>query len=155
MITEKFIAEEWHLDPDDATSQLLKLTESFSENEFNANGSSTAWNAAKVCEHIIRSAEAIADALSARAKAADRNAEERVLELKELFLNFDKKFQSPRFVLPVETGYTRGAFAEDLKKSMERVRELSKSVNLFETIDVPGFGELTKPELFHFIIFHT
>lgn len=38
---------------------------------------------------------------------------------------------------------------------MERVRELSKSVNLFETIDVPGFGELTKPELFHFIIFHT
>jgi hypothetical protein len=26
---------------------------------------------------------------------ADRNAEERVLELKELFLNFDKKFSHP------------------------------------------------------------
>jgi hypothetical protein len=93
--------------------------------------------------------------LSEKGKASGRNGDEGVEKLRELFLNFDSKLQSPNFILPTQDTYNTEALVADLRNSVERIKELSKTVNVSEMINHPVFGEVTKFEILHFIVYHT
>ncbi|GEO09089.1 DinB family protein [Segetibacter aerophilus] len=155
MIAEKLYIDELVKSYEEISSQLLRLAEKMTEEEFTAIPFEGSWTAAQVCEHIIKSNKSIVNALKAEGKLVARNADQRIPELKSLFLDFTNKFQSPAPVVPTQLSYKKETFVYELKKTTEDAKELSKAVNEFEAINVPGFGELTKLELLYFIIFHT
>ncbi len=155
MITEKINTKELSASLAKTTSGLLQLVSSFSEKEINTIPFKDSWTAAQVAEHITRSNIGITQALLKEGKTSSGNADERVQELKELFLNFETRLQSPKFILPTQDIYRKEIVISDLKKSIEEVKEASSKINLFETISHPALGEITKLEMLHFVVYHT
>jgi hypothetical protein len=155
MITDTLDSAQLTAAIDQASAQLLQLVSSFSEVDFYTIPLDDSWTAAQVYEHIIKSNESIARALSATGPLTQRQPDERVLEVKELFLSTTNRFQSPESVLPTSPHYEREVIIHALEKLREDIKHLSTTIDKQETVNVPGFGELTKLELLHFIIYHT
>src|SRR5205814_4099408 len=84
-----------------------------------------------------------------------RSPDERAVELKEMFVDFTIKFQSPDFIVPAAGNYGKEILIAKLKKSIERLKEQRSRVNLFEILSLPAFGEITKLELLYFVLYHT
>lgn len=155
MKTEKVYLEEFFVSFEDTGSEFLQMTSSFTEDEINAIPYEDGWTAAQVAEHVTRSNEFIQKGLSEDGKITGRDPDERAGELKKMFLNFDVKMASPDMILPTRFFYEKEAVVDNLKKSIMKLRQLSKTVNLTEAIDDPIFGNITKLELLYFVMYHT
>ncbi|MGI8635699.1 MAG: DinB family protein [Segetibacter sp.] len=128
MVKESLHSQKLMTGVNDVYSQLLRLVSSFPEEEFNASPATNSWSAAQVCEHVIKSNKAIAQAMNSEGKTTEREPDQRVLELKELFLNFTAKFQSPESVLPCCAAYKQQTFIEDMQASTDDLEELITSI---------------------------
>jgi dihydrofolate reductase len=137
------------------TSTFLELVESFSQEELNKIPFENSWTAAQVGEHVMRSNIGIIKSLRQPGKTVSRAIDEGVQPLKDLFLNFEKKLQSPQFILPTRQIYDREWIITHLKTSVLELGDTATAVNYYEAIDHPIFGEITKYELLHFVIYHT
>jgi hypothetical protein len=137
------------------TGDLTTLLDLFSEKAINAVPFEGSWTAAQVADHITRSNTSIAKALHLKGTAINRNPGERIEELKEIFLNFNNKFKSPDFIVPAQDIYERETVIGHLKQSVQRMKEISTTANLSEMINHPAFGDITKFEVLHFVLYHT
>jgi hypothetical protein len=94
--------------------------------------------------------------LEMQGKTAERKPDQRVKELKDTFLNYELKMKSPPFIVPEPGPYKKDAVIEALRKSNAIVKENMDKADPNEIIDLPAaFGEITKLELFHFVLYHT
>ncbi|MEJ7677837.1 MAG: DinB family protein [Segetibacter sp.] len=139
----------------DTGAELTQLLTLFDQEQINTLPFEGSWTAAQVAEHVTRSNKGIARALDMEGKTADRDPEARVQELKEIFLNFNVKFQSPEFILPTQDYYQKEELLQDFKKTIAHLQETGNKVNLYDEINLPPFGEITKLELLHFVLYHT
>ncbi|MEJ7827135.1 MAG: DinB family protein, partial [Segetibacter sp.] len=140
---------------DDVSSQILELFSSFNGQQINIIPFKGSWTAAQVADHIAKATTSIAGTLTAPGKIADREPDERVEEMKDLFLDFEKKFKSPEFILPRQGSLVREALSRDLKKSIEAFKNAAKKANLSEIITDRALGEMTKLELIYLSLYHT
>jgi len=154
MIQEKINTKELFESFDDCRFNLVELVTSLSEKQINTIPFENSWNAGQVMEHVTKSNTGIAKALNIEGKPADRKPDERVEELKDMFLDFTIKFKSPEFIRPTKNSYSKETVTEDLENSVELLKEVSRNANLAESIKHPAFGEITKLELLHFVKFH-
>jgi DinB superfamily len=155
MITQKLNTKKLFAALDNASSELLEMVESLNETEFNTVPFTGSWTAAQLASHITKSNNSIAQALDMEAKKTERNPDERAQELKEIFLDFKTKFQSPEFIVPAQGIYEKETVIGKLKKSIERLKEQRNKVNLSQILSLPAFGEITKLELLYFVLYHT
>ncbi len=132
-------------------SNLISSADSVTINLVPFKGS---WTAAQLVSHVTKSNKAIRQSLRMEGKIVNRNPEERIQELKAIFLNFTTKFNSPEFIVPNENVYQKETIIKDLKKSIDQLKETGNSVNLSEMINLPAFGEITKLELIYFVFYH-
>jgi len=142
-------------DFDETTSEFLQIVESFSEEELNRVPYKNSWTAAQIAEHVTRSNITIIQSMQIEGKKSTRELDERVPELKATFLDFNIQLNSPDFILPTQTIYHKESLVKDLERSISRLRELSKSADFSEALNHPAFGEITKLEIFHFVLYHT
>ena len=140
---------------DNTTSELLELISSFSETQVNEIPSAGSWTAAQVAEHITKSNIGIIRSLKKEGSLPGRAPDAGVEQLKKTFLDFDKKLQSPEFILPTQDIYQKKLVIDNLRISIAQLREVGNEVNLFEMISHPIFGDITKLELLHFVVYHT
>src|SRR5215210_9525108 len=98
MATEALDTKELFRQLDEAVSELLSLISSLDEKKINTVPYEGSWTAGQLCRHITKSTNGIAKALSMEAKPANRDAGERIPELKKSFLDFSKKMKSPYFI---------------------------------------------------------
>ena len=155
MVTDTLNIKEFFVSLDVATSELLQMMASAGSTAINTIPFEDSWTAAQLAAHITKSNKAIAQALNMEGKIAERNPAERVPELKKMFLDFTVKFNSPEFIRPQQDSYQKEALVDELKKSVEQLKELRGEINLSEIISLPAFGEITKLELLHFVLYHT
>jgi len=155
IMTENINTEELFASLDHTTSELIELISSFSETQINEIPSAGSWTAAQVAEHVTKSNIGIIKSLKKEGRSPDRAADAGVEELKKTFLDFDKKLNSPEFILPTQDIYQKKLVIDNLGISIAQLKELSRQVNLFEVISHPIFGEVTKLELLHFVVYHT
>src|SRR5437773_5084387 len=85
---------------DNIFSELQKIIETLSEPALNVAPFTGSWTAAQLAAHVTKSNISIAQALDMEAKKTERSPDERAVELKEMFLDFTIKFQSPEFIRP-------------------------------------------------------
>lgn len=154
MIQEKINTSELFASYYDITSELTRQTASLTEKQINTIPFKNSWTAGQLMEHVTKSNTGIAKALNIEGKPAERNADERVRELREMFLDFSVKFKSPEFILPTKEFYHKETCIEDLENSVELLKQVSNHANLSESIKHPAFGEITKLELLYFVQFH-
>jgi hypothetical protein len=139
----------------ETTNDFIRLVEAFTEETVNAVPSGKGWTAAQVADHVTKSNLSIAKALQLNGSPANRDPAERIEELQEVFLNFQTKLQSPSFILPSADRYKKEAVLEALSDSVKKLNELAKHTDLSVMIDHPAFGDITKLEIIHFVIYHT
>ena len=140
---------------DNTADQLLKLVSSAGQEELNTIPFEGSWTAAQVVSHVTKSNQSIVQALNMPAKITNRRPDLRVEELKTIFLDFTTKLKSPDFILPDKDTYNREIIITDLENSVDNLKEESGKVNLSEAILHPAFGDITKLELLHFVVYHT
>ena len=135
--------------------ELMQVLNGFDGQNINTAPFEGSWTAAQVVDHITRSNMSITKAFTLKGAMLNRDPAERVLELKNIFLNFNTRFQSPDFILPTQEVYERKMLIALLNRSVDRIREVSCQANLSEMINHPAFGDITKFEILHFVLFHT
>jgi len=140
---------------DSNTNELFRLLTSFSEDEINTIPFINSWTAAQIAEHITRSNVTIIQSLQVNGEPSARQPDERVQELKDTFLDFSIQLKSPDFILPTQDIYAKESLIAELERSIRRLREVSLKANFYEALNHPAFGEITKLEIFHFVIYHT
>ncbi len=155
MSTEKLNTEELFVSLANTTYELLELISSVDEKSINSVPFKDSWTAAQLASHVTKSNNSIVQALNTPGKPAERNPGEGVQELKAMFLDFNTKLKSPEFILPTRNTYQKETLIANLKKSMEQVKDTGNKMNLSDIIRVPVFGEITKLELLHFVLYHT
>ncbi|MEP6583764.1 MAG: DinB family protein [Ginsengibacter sp.] len=136
-------------------AELLHLLSSANTEQINTIAFKDSWTPAQVVSHLVKSNNAIAQSLLMPGKNVERDPGERNAELKKMFLDYTTKYQSPEFIRPSLDIYQMDILMADLKKSMEHLRKEGNTVNLSEIISLPAFGEITKYELLHFVLYHT
>lgn len=134
---------------------LMQVLNKFNGLNINTVPFEGSWTAAQVVDHITRSNMSIARAFTLKGAMINRDPAERVQELKEIFLNFNITFQSPDFILPTQATYEKKMLIALLDRSVDKIREVSCQADLSEMINHPAFGDITKFEILHFVLFHT
>jgi len=86
---------------------------------------------------------------------AERDPEEKAKDLRKMFLDFTVKFKSPAFIVPEKGDYNKEETINALKASIESLQIKRNETDLSEIINLPAFGEITKLELLHFVLYHT
>lgn len=155
MITESLQATELFTVLDNTTAELLQLITSLDAQKINIVPFTGSWTAAQLVVHVTKSNKAIAQALHMEGKTAARDIEKGIAALRKMFLDFDIKYQSPAFIVPEEGLYNKEEIMESYKRSVERLQDARGKQKLAEVITLPPFGEITKFELLHFVLYHT
>jgi hypothetical protein len=155
MTAEKVHTKQLFASLDKTTGEFLQLVSSFGDDAINTIPFKNSWTAAQVADHVTKSNRSVIQSLHVAGKTSKRGADERADELKQLFLNFSTKLHSPDFILPARDIYDKEKLLSDLKDSIDEIRHLSESVNLFESLDHRAFGDITKLEILHFVVYHT
>jgi len=155
MTTDTVNTKELFTSLDAIWEEMLSLVSSTNGSDINAIPFEGSWTTAQLATHVTKSNKAIAQGLHIEGKPAHRNLEEGVPHLKKMFLNFETKFKSPEFIVPENKQYDKEAVVAALNASIEQLKEAAIKVNLAEIINLPVFGEITKLELLHFVLYHT
>lgn len=155
MTTEQLNTTALFVSFDDAKSQFVKLFSAFDENEINTIPGKDSWTAAQVAAHVAKTNTSVAELLLISTKTADRKPDERVNEIKNIFLNFTVKFQASPAILPTYTVYPKEALVQELQTSFEYLKESGKTTNLSEAIQHHALGETTKFEMIYLAVYHT
>lgn len=137
------------------TSDLFQLLDRFDQQNINRIPFEDSWTAAQLADHITRSNLSITKALLLNGVAVNRDKGARIKELKEIFLDFDSKLKSPDFILPTKNSYDKTTVLGYLKQSIEKMLEVSKQTDMSVMINHPAFGDITKFEILHFVLYHT
>lgn len=140
---------------DDTTGELISLIEPVNEKDLNTIPFKDSWTIAQLAVHVTKSNKAIVQGLGMPGKLPNRDPEEKVEHLKKVFLDFSAKYQSPAFIIPEQRIYDKNEVVSELSKSIAQLRSLRTQADLEEIISLPVFGEITKLELLHFVLYHT
>ena len=154
-MTDIIDTEELFASFDNTTLELLELISLFSETQINEIPFTGSWTAAQVADHVTKSNIGIINSLKRNGKSPERSPDAIVGQLQKTFLDFETKLQSPEFILPSRDIYQKRLVIDNLEISIAELKELSRRVNPFEMISHPIFGDITKLELVHFVVYHT
>lgn len=136
-------------------SGLIETLQHVSDSHFNRKPSAKKWSIAQVADHIYLSNQSISKALALHGMEVDRDPAERIEELKDVFLDFTKTYESPSFIVPKKEAYNRQELMNDLLRSLQQIHRLMYNTELNVLINHPAFGDISKLEILHFVLFHT
>lgn len=155
MTAETYSNKELKVLLQETASALIQLLEKFDDRTINIVPFAGSWTGAQVIDHLTKSNRSISKALLLKGTASNREADERVAELKSVFLNFDTKFKSPDFILPDNGIFRKEILNANLAHSFSKLREHADTIDLSDMINHPVFGDITKFEILYFVVFHT
>ena len=155
MITETSDKKLLLTEIDEPVSQLLVLMSSLDETKINTVPYKDSWTAGQLFRHVTKSTNAMAKAMRMESRPAERDAGEKIPDLKKAFLDFSTKLKSPDFIIPEEGPYEKQAATEELNKSFAELRESTNKASLTDMADNLPLGAITKLEVLHFVWYHT
>ncbi|WPP53034.1 DinB family protein [Catalinimonas niigatensis] len=138
--------------------KLIRILSSFEQEQINVSPFKGSWTAAQVADHLLKSDTGVVEVLYGKVKETQRQPDEKVSELRDLFLNFTIKMESPVEILPSDQPQQKEKVLQALETRMETLYEAAAILNLAEScvsFAFPGSGFLTRLEWLSFFVFHT
>lgn len=155
MITETSPKEEILTAISDAVSDMGGLMQSLNENQVNTVPYADSWTAGQLFSHVTKSINGMAGAMLKESAPTERDPGEKIAMLRETFLNFSTKMQSPDFIIPDDGPFEKQTSIEALEKAASTFKENTSKANLKDVVTGLPFGDVTKLELLHFLLYHT
>lgn len=140
---------------DEVVSEMTEVMTSLDESEINLVPYKDSWTAGQLIRHIVKSTEGMYKVMTQDGDKPDRDPLARVDELKNIFLNFSSKLQSPDFIIPEEGPYKKLDIIQQLGHNFQELRKSAKDKDLTVIVKGLPFGDITKSELLHFVLYHT
>ncbi|MBO9701424.1 MAG: DinB family protein [Sporocytophaga sp.] len=141
-----------------STNMLTNKINQFKDNDFNVKPEPNQWSAGDVAEHIYILESFINKVLVGTCISTERNPEEKILVVKNIFSNFDKKLNAPDPIAPSVNIKTIDQLLNDIKTSRLITEQIVSAHDLSlicKDFVHKGFGEMTRTEWVHFCIYHT
>lgn len=138
--------------------ELLKALDLFDQKSINLIPFQGSWTGGQVAEHILKSIQGILQTIKGPVKTTQRNPEEHVKQLGDIFLNMDIKMKSPDFIIPSVQPKDKAALCRELASTLEQIKQVAGNDELGATctgFDMPVLGGLTRTEWISFASFHT
>jgi len=133
--------------------QVIGLAQSLDEEKWNTIPYKGSWTAAQLVRHLLKSVSGIGPLIEKPSKVAERDPGERIVQLKQIFLDITKTMQSPEFIVPEKMHYNKESLISEFESALSPLTRL-KDVNLNELITGLPLGPITKLEIIHFILYH-
>lgn len=140
------------------TKDLIELLSSFSQEQLDKIPFPCSWTAGQAAKHLVLSNSGFAQLLNGPEKETNRAPDEFVASIKESFLNFNIKMESPEFVRPPLTSYEKESLLTSMQNIKESIIMALQSADLTRTciaFEIPVLGFLTKLEAINFVVSHT
>jgi len=134
---------------------LEKFYTQLPADKINTASEKNSWSASQLLNHVTKSTAGIAKAMQASPNPVNRIPGARIDELKKIFLDFSTKMQSPEMIVPDDGPYEKQNTLNELNNSFRRLKENAASADLTDKVEGLPFGDVTKLELLHFILYHT
>jgi hypothetical protein len=116
------------------------------------------WTAGQLAEHLILANSGFLQVINGPVTETDKPADLMVERIKNDFLNFNVKFNSPEEIYPEDKVYNQYALLESLKQIRDGISTSIADLDLTKTcssFELPGYGFLTRLEAVYFVIYHT
>lgn len=150
--------QQLHCELDAALSALYDLFASLPAGAVNTTPFAGSWTPAQLVRHLVMANGGCLEELNGPVQDTTRPADAGVDQIRDTFLDFSVKFQSPEFVLPPAIDYDREELLTSLREIQSGLlaaldtQDLSQTCLLFE---LPVIGYLTRWEILHFVLYHT
>lgn len=139
----------------DTNNTLFERIASFDEAALNTIPFADSWTAAQVAVHLFKSDMGMLKLLHGPVKTTSRPPDEEVGKLRDIFLNFEAKYNAPTFTVPAAETYEKDAVISSLRDTRTQLDESFRTMDLTATTGSSPLGELTRLEILHFVLFHT
>jgi hypothetical protein len=139
-------------------SELLKTLELFDQENINTVPFEGSWTGGQVAEHVLKSLSGALQNITGPVRSTERNPEENVKQLGDIFLNMDIKMQSPDFIIPSNDPKDKKALVSALTSALDGIKTVTITEDLSATctgFEMPVLGPLTRVEWISFSSFHT
>lgn len=139
-------------------SALENLFSNFSAKQVNEVPFAGSWTAGQLANHLIIANGGFVEVINGPTTETSKPADIMVESIKNDFLNFNIKFDSPEFIYPENRDYNQEELLIKLKQIRNHVAEVITKLDLTKTctaFELPVYGFLTRLEAIYFIIYHT
>src|SRR5436190_9389878 len=133
--------------------QVVGLARLLDEEKWNTVPYRGSWTPAQLVRHLLKSVSGIGPLIEKPAAPAERDPRERILSLKQNFLDITKRMESPEFIIPEKMHYNKEALVKEFEATLAPLTRM-KTVNGNELITGLPLGPVTKLEIIHFIFYH-
>ena len=143
---------------DTVVFELIGSLSLFSPEQLNQVPFEGSWTPGQVVQHISMSVDGFSKLIRGNVAATERNPEQHVGTLNEVFLNYDIKMKSPDFLIPLEKQYEKDKLNEKLQSIKKELRAFDVQEDMTKTctdFKLPNLGYLTRTEICHFIVYHS
>ncbi|MBN8856016.1 MAG: hypothetical protein BGO55_15200 [Sphingobacteriales bacterium 50-39] len=138
--------------------ELLRAIDVFGQPAFNTAPFEGSWTPGQVVEHIYLSASGILKTVEGNTDATERDPGQMVAPMKDAFLNFSIKMQSPDFIIPSNEPKDKSFMMQSLKDAFAGLARVARSQDLLVTcldFEMPTVGHMTRLEYLSFVVVHT
>jgi hypothetical protein len=137
------------------TSELFRVIASFTPDQFNQPPAAGGWSPGQIAEHLSLSDHELLISLHGPVKPTHRDPSEKIEPVKNIFLDFENKLDSPGELVPASRNYDQGVLIRSLQKTRSQINEVIATLDLSATCYDPRLGDMTRLEIVYFILFHT
>ncbi|SKB44320.1 DinB family protein [Daejeonella lutea] len=137
--------------------ELISMLSSIDEKKFNSVPFEGSWTPGQLADHLFKSYDAV-NVLKGRTEAPSRPYDQNVQGLKDIFLNFETKMESPDFIIPSNEPIEKEKMLQGLRTRTNALMAIAENDDLsLLCLDFafPANGCLTRFEWLSFINFHT
>ena len=153
MTHDQLLAELTHV-----TDELMHVLTTLSEEQLNTVPFAGSWTPGQLGDHLFKS-YGLFSVLKGKTEETTRPVDEKISPVKDVFLNFDIKMQSPDFIVPGTGYFDKTILLTGLNKRINGIKEFiqSKEDLTLTCLDfeLPNAGTLTRTEWIQFMTVHT
>ncbi len=138
--------------------QLITIVKNVDQEVVNKKPSENAWSVGQIVEHITISLSGFEELFSNGNIPAEREIDKKVQAIRDVFLNFDTKYDAPETIVPQKNSHQKEEIIGDIGKVKNDLISLAEKSDLAlipQHFEIPGFGKFTRLEWLTFAVFHT
>ncbi|MFT3795492.1 DinB family protein [Flavobacterium sp.] len=137
--------------------KLMDVVSRFDQSQIDVVPFEGSWTAGQVAEHITKGLSGMPRLVAGKTEVTTRAYNAKAQPLRDLFLDFSIKFQSPDFILPTKTVHAQTKLIIGLRQIETELLDVADKNDLTLSLldfEMPQFGTLTIYEMLDFMMAH-